>query len=242
MTRAKNSPPGRLQVQVRRTVGADGEVVEAASVPCPRRAASVPVDECLFCERCEGLEPDGKGGAELLCEVGSRAWSPTPGTTLGTITVSTLMTPAVVCVKEDVDVETVARLLLELGVSGLPVVTADGHPLGVITKTDLVRHQYEEGDAVSLTPAESAELGPGIHAERVPISASEVMTPISFQVLESASVGAAAALMAYEGVHRLPVVDEEDRVVGVITALDIARWVAETEGYVLPAKRAHRVV
>ena len=54
------------------------------------------------------------------------------------------------------------------------------------------------------------------------------MSSSSFRAL------AAAALMAFEGVHRIPVVDDAGRVSGVITTLDVLRWLAQEEGYLAP--------
>ena len=40
--------------------------------------------------------------------------------------------------------------------------------------------------------------------------------------------------MAFEGVHGIPVVDDAGRVSGVITTLDVLRWLAQEEGYLAP--------
>lgn len=61
------------------------------------------------------------------------------------------------------------------------------------------------------------------------------MVCISFMLAETVSLSRAAALMAYEQVHRLPVVSTERRVVGVISALDVAGWLARNDGYVVPS-------
>ena len=36
----------------------------------------------------------------------------------------------------------------------------------------------------------------------------------------------AAALMAKEGVHRIAILSERDQVIGILSSLDIARWLA----------------
>ena len=43
----------------------------------------------------------------------------------------------------------------------------------------------------------------------------------------------AAALMAYENIHRVPVVAADGAVIGIVSAMDIVRWVAEQDGYVV---------
>jgi CBS domain-containing protein len=51
------------------------------------------------------------------------------------------------------------------------------------------------------------------------------------------SISRVAALMAYERVHHVVVVDAEQRVIGIVSALDIARWVAHADGYVVPKRK-----
>jgi CBS domain-containing protein len=83
-------------------------------------------------------------------------------------------------------------------------------------------------------------------ADRVPISTimmahasgvqeslgADVMpTPHGFTLKEDASVSAAAATMAREGLQRVRVVCSLGKMVGVVSALDIMRWLAEQDGY-----------
>ncbi|MBW2213707.1 MAG: CBS domain-containing protein, partial [Deltaproteobacteria bacterium] len=47
-------------------------------------------------------------------------------------------------------------------------------------------------------------------------------------------------LMAYEGIHRLPVVDAAGKVVGLLSSLDILHWLACKTGNAVPAPRSRR--
>jgi acetoin utilization protein AcuB len=60
---------------------------------------------------------------------------------LSTLTrrVHQIMTRKLVSVKDDEDVDSAAALMLEHGVSCLPVVTRDGRPVGIVTAKDLLR-------------------------------------------------------------------------------------------------------
>jgi CBS-domain-containing membrane protein len=60
------------------------------------------------------------------------------------------------------------------------------------------------------------------------------MLPIVFCLSEAASISQAAALMAFESVHRIPIVDKRGRIMGVVSTLDILRWMARREGYLIP--------
>lgn len=149
------------------------------------------------------------------------------------------MTADVVCVSPDLAVEALTAMILERNISGAPVVDAAGRPVGVVSKTDLIREQQAAGDDQEterlVTRRQGFESGPGFHAERITrATVGEIMMPIAFTLPETASVSRAAALMALEGVHRVPVISEEGKVVGILSAMDILRWLAETEGYLVP--------
>jgi CBS domain-containing protein len=113
------------------------------------------------------------------------------------------MAPGVLCVTEDLAVEALAELLVERGISGVPVVDAEGFPIGVVSKTDLLRSRVEADDAATV---------------------SELMTCIAFTLPEWSPIGDAVKLMAIEGVHRVPVVDRDGRVTGIVSSMDLVRW------------------
>jgi CBS domain-containing protein len=121
------------------------------------------------------------------------------------------------CVTEDVTLTKLASCLIHGGMSGVPVVDERGKPVGIVSKTDLLRHGVTPGARVK-----------------------NIMTPLSFTVHEDQSVSKAAALMAYEGIHRLPVVDDEGTVVGLLSSLDILHWLACKTGNTIPAPRSRR--
>lgn len=123
-----------------------------------------------------------------------------------------LMHRDVVCVSPDTSVRELRDLLLERGISGAPVVDGEGRPMGIVSKTDVLR---------------------ACAKDRVEHAVSEIMMPLSFSLTESAPVSQAAALMAFEGIHRVVVVDMNGRVVGILSSLDVLRWLAKRAGYVV---------
>ena len=98
--------------------------------------------------------------------------------------------------------------------SGLPVVNNWGRAIGVVSKTDLVENE--------------------ITSARDRRRVADIMMPLVFALPPDASIAQAAALMAYEGVHRVIVVDRGGYVVGVVSSLDIARWVGRGFDSLLP--------
>jgi len=148
-----------------------------------------------------------------------------------------IMTREAVTVRPDTSVEAVMQLLLDRQISGVPVVDEDGAPVGIVSKTDLVREQFLRGDSgeeggeggVQVPFRRGVRYSPGqgyhVHQEDRR-TAAEVMTPIALTVRDDAPISEAARRMAAGGIHRMPVVSPEGRVVGIISAMDIVGWVA----------------
>jgi CBS domain-containing protein len=121
------------------------------------------------------------------------------------------MSREVVCVRPDLDAALLLPLLTALDVKALTVVDDTGRPLGMVSRAD------------ALEPRAVRE------------TVDDVMVCMAFSLRETVSLSQAAALMAYESVHRLPVVSAERQVVGVISALDVVGWLARNDGYLVPA-------
>ncbi|MFH9955945.1 CBS domain-containing protein [Streptomyces roseolus] len=108
-----------------------------------------------------------------------------------------LMTDDVVTALPDTSFRDVAKLLAEHDISGLPVVDADDHVVGVVSESDLLARRALSARGVMSAPAVT------VHAEE--------------------AAADAARLMVRRGVERLPVVDEEERLVGIVTRRDLLR-------------------
>lgn len=243
----------RLRVLVRETHFGDGITSRQLKVFCRRRERCVPVQACSSCERCQGFSLDHSGRQSFLsCSYGEaprqadetspdraedRAETGAPSAAERT-PVAQVMTKDVVCVTEDMDLGELTRLLLERNISGAPVVDGQGNAVGVVSKTDLLREAFErpEVGAPEVTVQAGCEpdaLDPGFHEEPIVRGiVRDIMTPITYSLRASTSVAQAAALMAFEGVHRLPIVaDTHGEVVGLLSALDVLRWLGEQNGY-----------
>lgn len=217
-----------LQIRTRTELAGNGDNVTIHSVHCPRQHLSVPVRECAACSRCSALFV-GPHDDQVLCAAAPdtepehrslrKAAEGSP--------VSSIMTNDVVCVREDVSLESITSLLLERGFTGLPVIDEEGRAIGIISSTDLVRHQYEEASSSSTEGDDDMALESGLHATGATSTVADVMTPIAITVPEEASISSAAVVMAARNIHRLPVVDDCGTVVGLITTTDIVDWVAQ---------------
>lgn len=214
--------PGRLRLRVcvRHVYSGDGKMTGDMRVFCPDKDHSVSVDECLGCPNWSGLYLEQKErDSYLQCSPRNRGRA--NGTTRDAYDrsrISAIMTPSVVCVRPDLSVQAVLDIFLERHISGAPVVNESGKLLGVISKTDLLN---AKNLAIDIDDP-----------ERVPKTVDEAMTPLGFALHEHASISQAAGLMAAEGIHRVVVVSPDGQVVGIVSALDVLRWLAERDGYV----------
>jgi CBS domain-containing protein len=163
--------------------------------------------------------------------------------------IADIMSREVVCARVDMSVEALAHLLLTHNISGVPVVDEEGRPKGVVSKTDVMRFFTEEELSCHETVEElclrtengyELELEEGFHFEPLPRgTVGEIMMHFAFTLPPHTSISQAAALMAYEGIHRVVVVDPAGRVTGLVTTLDLARWLSQETGDAVPATLSH---
>lgn len=120
------------------------------------------------------------------------------------------MTDDVVSAQSGTPADEVARWLAEYDINGLPVVDADDRVIGVVSATDLKRVRRATATDGTLT-------------------AGAVMSAPAQTVRADDSVVRAARLMTTSGIERLPVVDEEARLVGMVTRRDVLQIFARTD-------------
>jgi CBS domain-containing protein len=128
-----------------------------------------------------------------------------------------IMSRDVTCAQRDLDAKQVARLMLRAHIGCIPVLDALGRPTGMITKLDLV----EELVGIDDGPA------PGLNAR----TADQIMMPLAIVLDEHATIAHAAALMAGEDIHHTCVVDGDGCLIGIVSTMDIVRWLARNDGF-----------
>jgi len=126
------------------------------------------------------------------------------------IKVEELMTKSVITAEPHQSIEHVRNMLEKNSISAVPVVDSDGHPVGIVSSTDLVH-----------------DLKPG-----APIS--QIMTEKVYTVPMYDDTSIAARVMRNHNIHRV-VVTHEKKVVGVLSAFDLLKLV---EGHRYVAKNA----
>ena len=131
----------------------------------------------------------------------------------------------------------VADLMVEHHISGLPVVDADGRVLGVVTEADVVLGEAGGSGGEGMLARARALARPASVA--IPRTAGEAMSFPAVTVRSDDTVMRAAALIVDRGVNRLPVVDDEGRLLGIIARADVVRSFARSDEEIAREVRAN---
>jgi CBS domain-containing protein len=160
-----------------------------------------------------------------------------PRLVLGGDTAEDLMTPNPVSIGANATIQEAIALLIDKGISAAPVIDRAGRPVGVLSRTDILVHDREKVEYLKpapdyyheadLTLPSGETLPEGYLVESVdPVRVSDIMTPAVFSVVPDAPAARVVGDMVDLKVHRLFVVDRNDVLVGVISALDVLRFLS----------------
>ncbi|MGW1159770.1 CBS domain-containing protein [Streptomyces sp. NPDC002519] len=136
-------------------------------------------------------------------------------------TVEELMTRRVVRARRDMPFKEIVKLLSENDVTAVPVVDELDRPMGVVSEADLLRKCADQADPSGRTPIPHLEAWERAKAEGA--RAEELMSAPAVCARPEWSVVETARLMEVHNVKRLPVVDETDRLQGIISRADLLR-------------------
>jgi CBS domain-containing protein len=136
-----------------------------------------------------------------------------------------LMTEHVLTIGPEAPIKDVAKILVEHGISGLPVCDIEGHVLGVVSEGDILFKEHDPtegriGGPLGWIVDGSPNYQGAIKAAA--LTAEKAMTSPAVTVAPWASAAEAARLMSERRVNRLPVV-KDDRLVGIVTRADLVR-------------------
>jgi CBS domain-containing protein len=139
-----------------------------------------------------------------------------------------IMNSEVISVTTTMDLRDLAKLFLEKGITGAPVIDEAGELAGVISQTDLVYYNLTRGDELVLDShfyhsarVEGRHVPSGFQYEDFNSGCvADVMTPVVHSVTEKASVQSVARLMTRNHIHRV-IVRRGRTVAGIISALDV---------------------
>lgn len=140
-----------------------------------------------------------------------------------------IMTKTVITVAPETRITEAARMMLEKGINGLPVVDQQGRLRGIICQSDLIAQQEKVPLPSFFTLLDSfIPLSPPRHLERevqkiAAVTVERAMTADPLTVSPQTTLEEVATLMVTKNVHTLPVVDDQGRLVGIIGKEDVLR-------------------
>jgi predicted transcriptional regulator len=115
------------------------------------------------------------------------------------------MEPDVIFLSRDQSLVEAMTVLAANDIGGAPVCDASGRVVGVLSKTDLVQRGSER-------PLEG--------------SVDDAMMPMTFSIGPDEELQRAIHIMAFEGIHRLIVLDAQGQLIGILTSMDVLRHIA----------------
>jgi CBS domain-containing protein len=133
-----------------------------------------------------------------------------------------VMTRGVVTVTGTAPFAELAHKMAEHGVSALPVLDQDERLVGIVSEADLLRKEEyrDERARRHLLEGRGRRVARAKAAGRI---AADLMTSPVVTIDSDATIPEAARLLARHRVKRLPVVDDDDRLVGIVSRSDLLR-------------------
>jgi CBS-domain-containing membrane protein len=134
--------------------------------------------------------------------------------------VSDVMTTSVVTVDRITPYQQIDRLLTERRISGMPVLMMGRQVAGVVSEADLLSAEDERARQARMASA----IGRRWRLRKQPhvsLTAETLMTTPAITIGPDATIPAAARLMNTDHISRLPVVDEDGKLVGIVSRRDL---------------------
>lgn len=147
-------------------------------------------------------------------------------------TVGDVMSHDPIAVKPEMPLKEAIKILAERRISGLPVLNDQGKLLGIISETDLMWQESGVTPPAYIMILDSviflenpARYEQEIH-KALGATVGEVMSKDPLTTTPEKLLSAAARLMHERNIHRLPVLDGNGKLVGILTRGDIIRAMA----------------
>jgi CBS domain-containing protein len=137
--------------------------------------------------------------------------------------VGDVMTCEVVTVSPDTPFFEIVRTLAENNISGVPVVGPDHRVLGVVSESDLLRKEEFKSPLEDSKPLFETRTHRDIRERAEGNIAAEIMSTPAITVGQATTVVEAARLMAQRKHTRLPVIDRDGHLVGIVTRSDLLK-------------------
>jgi CBS domain-containing protein len=143
-----------------------------------------------------------------------------------------VMTRTVVAVSRDAAFKQIVQAMEKWKVSAVPVLVGERRVIGIVSEADLLpKEEFRDSDQDFPQPrlrSTGGTLTTRLHlvsnlAKAEAMTAAELMTAPAVTVHGDATLAQAARLMAQHGVKRLPVIDAEGRLEGIVSRTDLLK-------------------
>lgn len=206
-----------LPVLTRQTVAKDGSATLAFRVFCPSQEATLSLDHCRACERCDGVEAGAMpGDTWLRCH-------PEVDDGREEQLVGELLARGLTAVDRDVPASFLAGLFAQGALDELPVVDETGRIVGAVSELSLAR-----AGGVDRALPRGIQLR-HVRERLARATAADVMQP-AIVVHEGDSAHDAAVELAARHGRCAHVVNSEGRPVGVVRDVEVVRAASKARG------------
>ncbi|MGB3757938.1 MAG: CBS domain-containing protein [Rivularia sp. (in: cyanobacteria)] len=149
--------------------------------------------------------------------------------------IAEVMTREPITVKAETPLREAIKILAEKRISGLPVVDDAGNLIGIISETDLMWQQ------AGVTPPAYFMIFDSVIYLKNPLeyerelhkalgqTVGEVMSEKPVTISPDKPLREAAKIMRDRKIHRLPVVDDSEKIIGMLSLSDIIRDMAQSQ-------------
>jgi CBS domain-containing protein len=132
-----------------------------------------------------------------------------------------VMTTNVITVDRITTYKEIARLLTEHRISGLPVLTMGRHVAGVVTEADLLAAEDKQARQRRAAAAAGQRRWPRRGRQQPDLLAGDLMTSPAVTIHPDATIPGAARVMTANHARRLPVVDADGKLLGIVSRRDL---------------------
>lgn len=144
-----------------------------------------------------------------------------------------IMTKDVVTVTADTTIQDVAKIFVDKNISGVPVVDEAGKLIGVLSEGDLVYQQKPIHPPLfinlfdGIIQLDRREFWEQLH-KIAAYQVGELMSKHVIYAHEDAPTSEIASLMINKKVNRIPIVDDAQKVVGIVSRHDLVKSMYES--------------
>jgi CBS domain-containing protein len=144
--------------------------------------------------------------------------------------VQDVMTTDVATTDPDAPLKEAALELVRRRISGMPVVDDDRHVLGVVSEADILAKEGDDrrgGGGFLQWLVDPGD--PWITARFDAVTVGEAMSEPAQTITADRPLADAATIMLDEGINRLPVVDDDGKLIGLVSRGDLVRAFARPD-------------